>query len=106
MHDQWFMAGNVLLVVTALLALACVASQALLARWWETPAGRHVMAFQSALAAVLTLWGLRVWFPDNEIIRLLRSIAFAGLPVVIGWRLTIIIRTWRAKRRKHKEGAL
>ncbi|MGW4411761.1 putative phage holin [Nonomuraea sp. NPDC004702] len=103
MRDQWFMAANVLLIVTALLALACVVSQALLARWWETPAGRHVFAFQGVVAALASLWSLRVWFPDNETIRLLRNIAFVGLPVVIGWRLAIIIRTWRAKRRKHKE---
>ncbi|MER6581837.1 hypothetical protein [Nonomuraea sp. NPDC001023] len=103
MPDPLFLIGNVLLVVTALIAWACVVSQALLARWWETAAGRHVMAFQAELAALAGLWALRVWFPDVEAIRIARSIAFVGLPIVLGWRLAIIIRTWRAKRRKHKE---
>lgn len=97
-----FLIGNVLLIVTALLALACVASQALLARWWETPGGRHVMAFQSVLAAVLCLWALRVWVPDSPFVLLLRFAAFACLPLVLGWRLAIILRTWRAKRREHE----
>ncbi|GAA2860228.1 hypothetical protein [Nonomuraea rubra] len=101
MHDELYLIGSVLLIVTSLLALACVAAQALLARWWETPGGRHVMAFQSVLAAVLALWALRVWIPDSDLIRTLRSIAFAGVPVVLGWRLLIILKTWREKRREH-----
>ncbi|MET8985814.1 hypothetical protein ABZW49_10235 [Nonomuraea wenchangensis] len=104
MHEPLYFVGNLLLIVTALLALACVAAQALLARWWETSAGRHVMAFQGVLAAVLGLWALRVWFPDNDAIRTARSIAFLGVPVVIGWRLAIILRTWRDKRREHTRG--
>lgn len=103
MHEPLYSIGSVLLIVTALLALACVVSQALLARWWTTPAGRHVFAFQAVLAAVLTLWALRVWLPDNDLVRALRSIAFVGVPVVLAWRLAIIIRTWRAQRRAHKE---
>ena len=94
--------ANVLIVITAVIALACVAAQALLARWWRTPAGRHVFAFQAVLAAIATLWALRVWFPDNDTIRAARSLAFLGLPVVLGWRLAIIVRTWRAERRARK----
>ncbi|TDD54601.1 hypothetical protein E1286_05270 [Nonomuraea terrae] len=103
MADQLYLIGSGLLVVSALLALACVASQALLARWWETAGGRHVMGFQAVLAAVLTLWALRVWIPDSGVILALRSIAFAGVPAVLAWRLAIILRTWQAKRREHAQ---
>ncbi|MGI5274905.1 putative phage holin [Nonomuraea sp. CA-218870] len=104
--DLLYSAGSALLIVSALLAVACVAAQALLARWWATPGGRHVMAFQFVLAAVLTLWALRVWIPDSDLIRVLRSVAFAGVPVVLAWRLGIIFKTWRGKRREHRrEGA-
>lgn len=105
MDEPLYLIGSVLLVVTALLALACVVSQALLARWWETAGGRHVMAFQGVLAAVLSLWALRVWLPDNGPIIAARSIAFVGLPIVIGWRLLIILKTWREKRREHTKEA-
>jgi hypothetical protein len=101
MRDPLFLIGSVLVVVSALLALACVVSQALLARWWETPAGRHVFIFQGVLAAVLALWALRIWVPDNAFVLALRFAAFAGVPVVLGWRLLIILKTWRAKRREH-----
>ncbi|AQZ67647.1 unnamed protein product [[Actinomadura] parvosata subsp. kistnae] len=103
MRDALFDLGNVLLILTALLADACVVAQALLARWWQTPAGRHVMAFQAVLAAMASLWALRVWLPDETWLLTARFVAFAGLPVVLAWRLAIIIRTWRAKRREHRE---
>jgi len=103
--DPLFLIGSVLVIVSALLALACVVSQALLARWWETSAGRHVMAFQAVLAAVLCLWTLRLWVPDAAWLVVLRFVAFAGVPVVLGWRLHIILKTWRAKRREHKEAS-
>lgn len=105
MHEKWFSAGNVLLILTAVLAVACVAAQALLARWWETPGGRHVMAFQAVLAAVLTLWALRVWLPDVGWLVVARGFAFGLLPFVFTWRLLIILKTWREKHRKHEEVA-
>src|SRR5690606_41518797 len=86
MHEGLYLIGNAFLVVAALLALACVLAQALLARWWETPAGRHVMAFQSGLATGLTLWVLRVWMPDASWLIEARLVAFARVPVVLGWR--------------------
>ena len=101
MHDLLFTVGSILVIVSAVLACACVAAQALLARWWETPAGRHVMGFQAVLAAVLGLWTLRLWVPDAGWLVGLRFAAFAGVPVVLGWRLLIILRTWRSRRREH-----
>ncbi|MFI7448060.1 hypothetical protein ACIBQX_11230 [Nonomuraea sp. NPDC049714] len=98
-----YLVGTVLVLVSALLAVACVAAQALLARWWETPSGRHVMAFQLVLAVCLSLWALRLAVPDGRWFVALRLIAFSGVPVVLAWRLTIIIRTWRAKRREHQK---
>lgn len=106
MTEQWFSAGNVLLILTASLAVACVVAHGFLARWWETRAGQHVMAYQAVLAAVLTLWALRVWLPDVGWLVVARGFAFGGLPVVFSWRLLIILKTWRKKHRKRaREGA-
>jgi hypothetical protein len=101
MRDPLFVVGSAFLFVTTLLAWACVLAQALLARWWETSAGRHVMSFQGVLAVLLGLWTLRVWFPDAGWLLVARLAAFALLPVVLAWRLAIILRTWRDKRREH-----
>jgi hypothetical protein len=58
------------------------------------------------LAAVLTLWALRVWLPDMTWLVVARGLAFGGLPVVFTWRLLIILKTWREKHRKRaREGS-
>jgi len=95
--------GSVLVVVSALLAVACVVAQAVLARWWQTSSGRHVFAFQSVLAACLGLWAARLAIPDGDWFEVARIVAFAGVPVVLAWRLQIIIRTWRSRQRERKE---
>src|SRR5690606_41244825 len=92
MHEKWISSGNVLLILTAALAVACVVAQALLARWWETSGGRHVMAFQGVLAVVLTLWALRVWLPDMTWRVVARGLAVGGLPVVVTWRVLFVLR--------------
>lgn len=97
--------GTALVVASAVLAIACVVAQALLARWWKTPSGRHVMAFQATLAACLGLWALRLAIPEGAWFIAVRFAAFACVPVVLAWRLAIILRTWRAQRRKHAEEA-
>lgn len=98
-----YLVGSFLVVASAVLALACVVTQAVLTRWWKTPFGRHVFAFQSALAACLCLWALRLAIPDGGWFIALRFAAFAAIPVVLAWRLLIIIQTWRKQRRERKE---
>ena len=98
-----YVIGTVLVLVSAVLAVACVAAQMLLARWWQTSAGRHVFAFQAVLAACLSLWAVRLVVPDGEWFVVLRLIAFSGVPIVLAWRLAIILRTWQAKHRARKE---
>lgn len=95
--------GTALVVTSAALAVACVVAQGMLARWWKSPAGRHVMAFQAVLAACLGLWALRLVVPDGAWFIALRLAAFTGVPVVLGWRLLIIVQTWRRMRREHRE---
>jgi hypothetical protein len=94
--------GNVLVHLTTLLAWAFIVLYHLSAPWWRTEAGKHVMAFMAALAAVLTLSSLRLatgapaqtepvtWFTW------LRVLVFASVPAVIGWRVAIL---WRAQYR-------
>lgn len=92
--------GSALIVVSALLAVACLAAQALLARWWRTPGGRHFFWFHLVLALCLGLWTSRLVFPDGAWFQVLRLVAFSGIPIVLAWRLQIIIQTWRDMRRK------
>lgn len=95
--------GTVLILTSASLATACVVAQGMLARWWKTPAGRHTFVFQGVFALCLDLWALRIVVPDGSWFLVARLAAFCGVPVVLGWRLDIIIRTWQRERRKRKE---
>ncbi|MFC6080900.1 putative phage holin [Sphaerisporangium aureirubrum] len=109
MADAVYLIGTVLVIISAVLADGCVAAQMLLARWWLTPQGRHVFVFQGALALTLDLWGLRALTspraaaPPVDWFLIARTAAFALIPIALGWRLIIIIRTWRTGRRNRKE---
>lgn len=94
--------GTVLILMSAGLSTSCVAAHALLARWWETHAGRHAFTFQAVLAAVLDLWALRLVIPDTGWFVLARVLAFVGVPVVIAWRLVIIVRVWHSARTQRR----
>ncbi|WP_036322040.1 putative phage holin [Microbispora sp. ATCC PTA-5024] len=95
--------GTVLILVSAVLATGCVAAQGLLARWWKTDAGRHTFVFQAVFALCLDLWALRVVVPDGAWFLIARLVAFMGVPVVLAWRLEVIIRTWQRGRRARAE---
>ncbi len=92
--------GTILIVVSALLATACVVAHHVLSRWRQTSAGVHAFTFEAALAATLDLWAIRLVVPDGDWFQFIRLAAFAAVPVVLGWRLAVIISTWRSERRK------
>lgn len=102
--DMFQQIGTALIVVSALLAFACVTMHSLLARWWRTPAGRHAFSFEAVLALCLCLWASRLVVPEGDWFLLLRLAAFALVPVILAWRLVIIIQTWRRTRRNRAKG--
>lgn len=86
--------GTVLVVISAALAWANVLAYHLSAPWWRSETGRHVMTFNAVLAIVLTLWAVGAltlnargpWWD------MLRLVAFTGVPLSLGWRLTLLYR--------------
>lgn len=93
-------AGTVLIVVSAVLAVAAVVLHQLLADWRKTEAGRHAFTFEAALALSLSLWVLRLAVPEGDWFLLVRLVAFALVPVVLAWRIRIIVLIWRRNRRE------
>jgi FlaA1/EpsC-like NDP-sugar epimerase len=101
--------GNTLLVVTTLLAIACVVYYHVSSggTWRFTEVGRHLQAFMGSCALVLTLSVLRVfggaslatpWFAA------VRTVALSTVTVAFGWRLSIMIRANRRGRSGGGEG--
>lgn len=88
-----YLAGVVLVIVSAVLAWTVVITYHLSAPWRDSHAGRHVMAFTAVLAVVLTLWTVGLLTSAHgtwwDIVRL---VAFSGVPAVLAHRLLLL---WR-----------
>nr|WP_062336213.1 hypothetical protein [Herbidospora sakaeratensis] len=95
--------GSVEVVISALLATAVVIVHHVLARWWETAAGRHVFTFEAVLAACLDLWAIRLLFPDGDWFLIPRLVAFTGVPIVLAWRIQVLLSHRNAGRRKRTQ---
>ena len=88
--------GDVLIVLSALIGVASVAVH-LRVRWWETEMGRHLLAYMSVIGAVLVLSSVKIVLGDSWGFQVLRTVVFAGVPAVMGWRLKLQVQAqqWR-----------
>jgi hypothetical protein len=87
--------GNALILVTTVLAWVFCILYHFLAPWWRSEMGRNVMVYGLVVAAVLSLSVVR--FASDAVVEtpwfaVLRLAVFAGVPVVIAWRIAILIR--------------
>lgn len=84
--------GNVLVFVSTAEVLAFLVLYHLSTGgdWRHSPAGRHLMAYSAAIAAVLVLASARIAVGDSPWFQSLRTVVFAGIPVVFGWRLWLL----------------
>lgn len=94
--------GSALLALTAAINTACVVAYGWTTRggWRDSEMGRHLMCFMCSEAAILDLSVVRMvaggaGWPDPVWFRVLRLVVFVTLPVVMGWRLAIIVRAYR-----------
>jgi len=92
--------GNVELVATFVLALAFVVTYAITVRWWVGRAGRNVMALMAVIVAVVGLSIVRIFWTNSASCTCtsapawfiwLRVSVFALVPIVIGWRLYLLV---------------
>lgn len=90
--------GNVLIWWAAIVATLSVAVHARV-RWWESPMGRHLMAYMSVIACVLVLSVIRATFGDAWWFALLRLITFVGVPIVMSQRLWLQLKAQRDNHR-------
>jgi hypothetical protein len=92
--------GNVLLVLSALIATAFIVVYHWSALWWRSHDGRHVMAFMASLAMVLDLAMLRLVVGRPEWFEAVRTLTFVTIPVVLSWRFAILIKAQFSSRRQ------
>lgn len=99
--------ANVLLFVSALFATTFVVVYWVTAPWWRSEMGINIFALMAVIAAVLDLSVIRVWVPippDTPWFALLRLVVFALVPIVLGWRLLLLLRVQIRHRRRNGNG--
>lgn len=84
--------GSTLVVLSATIALTFMVVYHLKAHWWRTNDGRHVFTFMGVITTVLLLTTAQILVGDAAWFEWLRVAAFAGVPVVLTWRLGILIQ--------------
>lgn len=87
----WNTVGNVLLVVAVIPA---VVSPIVYSRvtWWRSRWGIHLMSYMLAIAFVLLLGVVRIFFHDTNWFEGLRAFSYVLLVAVLWWRMFFIIQ--------------
>jgi hypothetical protein len=91
--------GDVLLIVSAVLATGFIGVYHWSAVWWRSSDGRHVMGFMAVLAALLDLGVVRIVIGAPAWFLWLRLVVFVAVPVLLAQRLRILVRAQFRKRR-------
>lgn len=89
--------GDTLVVLSAILCWVFVVAYHRLTggAWRRSEAGRHLMAMKTVFGLVLTLAVVRLAGLDSVWFALLRTITFLGVPIVLIWRLAMLVRAQR-----------
>ena len=98
LHGALHLAGTMLVHWAALVGVLSVIVHARVS-WRETAMGRHLMAYMTAIAAVLVLVVIANDIGDSVYFQLLRMIVFAAVPIAMTQRLVLQIRAQREVRR-------
>lgn len=94
--------GNVLIIYTFVASIGFCVAYHFMARWWETSFGMSLMIYQISMSAVLGLSTLRLITDNGEGWAMIRLLVFIGVPVALTWRLAVLIKLQRDKRRERR----
>jgi hypothetical protein len=100
-HASWFTTlGNYLLIVAAFPATLSVIMY-MRVPWQKSQLGRHLFLYMLATAIVLDLSVWRIFFTglDHFAFLLVRIAAFLFLIFVLWWRLVVVVRAQRIRKR-------
>jgi hypothetical protein len=88
--------GNWLLVIAMIPAVLSVLVYSRV-KWYRSQAGIHLMTYMAAIASVLLLGVLRIVIADSEVFYLIRVLAYIAVVIVLWWRLSFLIKSYREK---------
>lgn len=85
--------GNCLLVLAAIPAVASVAVFCRVT-WWRSRWGRHLFAYMSSIAVVMTLGCIRLLIGDSLVFASIRVGAFVTVVIALWWRLFFVLQAY------------
>jgi len=83
--------GNLFLILSTFPAVISVAVFARV-KWWRSRWGRHLMTYMSAMALVLVLGCLRIFYVNDTWFPVVRAGAYTLLVYALWWRMFYIIQ--------------
>jgi hypothetical protein len=83
--------GNLALFAIFLVSIAFVVVYAFVP-WWVHGSGRNVMALMASLSLFTGLAVVRIFFGDTSWFLWLRLMVLCTIPIILGWRLWMLIR--------------
>lgn len=86
--------GDIALVLWTVPAVAAPIVYSRVPDWRRTPLGRHLMSYMVVIAFVSVLGCYRLAFNSNIVWEVARLIGYAGVVVVLWWRLRVVAQTW------------
>lgn len=99
MIDQ---AAEILVALSAAIGCIFMVTYQVKARWWRSHDGIHVFSFMGVMTAVLVLATLRRCLDEPAWYPVVSLIAFAGVPVVLLWRLRILLKAQSTRKIRPK----
>lgn len=89
--------GGVLLILTVILANAFCVIYHIVAKWWKSEVGRHIMQSSAAMSILVDLWLVGFFFGGRNMpFRIAMTIAFAGIPVMFARQIWILLKIQRS----------
>lgn len=86
--------GNILLILAAIPAIASVAIYSRV-KWYKSKWGIHLMSYMIAMAAILTLGIVRMFFVDAVWFPPLRATAYTAMTGILWWRMLYVYKAYK-----------
>lgn len=84
--------------VTATTGLAFMLAYHVLAPWWKSETGRHLMAFGAAVTALSAYTVAVTAWPELALLRVLRTVVVLAIAALFVQRTVMVVRAQRPKK--------
>jgi ABC-type multidrug transport system permease subunit len=96
--------ARILLDISAAIAVLTIVLYQIVADWWKTVEGRHVMSYMACLAVLLCFSVYESYVIPPKWFLWVHLALFTTLPMVLGWRFWLLVQyqivSWKEREEK------